>query len=220
MKLLCKIFAALSLCILSLFFASCLSADVIDPESVEPGDYIGLYDETMTPENSCVIMFYFPENEFANFKQINPEFKADQQYFDYKGGFLGISPNWTIFKPCKPGSKYMLTKFKGHCKVGNIVYRWDMDLSIGQQYFVIDVPKKPGIYAYTLDKTYYISGERVAAFAQDGRVYPLAAPNGKASVSLYKYIAKDFAKHYGKTPWYDAFLKTRESIIATNQKAK
>ena len=64
----------------------------------------------MTLEDSCIIILGLPGNKQVTFKQINPELEVDEQTFKYGlFDFSGI----TIFKPCRPGSRWMLTKIKG-----------------------------------------------------------------------------------------------------------
>ena len=89
-----------ALALMSLFASGCAStSNVIHP------DYA-----SMTPEDSCIIILGLPGNKQVTFKQINPELEVDEQTFKYGlFDFSGI----TIFKPCRPGSRWMLTKIKG-----------------------------------------------------------------------------------------------------------
>ena len=215
MKRFCTIFAVCSILLLPLIFSSCASTDWSNVDLLEPGDYIGQYDESMTPENSCVIIFSFTSNDSATFRQINPNFESDIQEFKYDG-FDILGYNWTIFKPCKPGSRYMLTSLKGSDWNGNFNTTWDMDFSPKQQVLVIDIPEKPGIYVYGPDSkgTYFsIWGLKVAQAANSGRAYKFPEPNGNHTKTIYKTVVKEFAKHYAHTPWYDTFIAKREEIL-------
>ncbi|MBP5751756.1 MAG: hypothetical protein J6W60_02700, partial [Treponema sp.] len=127
MKRFCKFFAVCSILLLPLIFSSCASTDWSNVDLLEPGDYIGQYDESMTPENSCVILFFFMDNDYATFRQINSDFPEDIQHFEYKKALF--KPQYTIFKPCKPGSRYMLTDFKGSNYSGNFHTTWEMEFS-------------------------------------------------------------------------------------------
>ncbi|MCR5289235.1 MAG: hypothetical protein K6E51_04510 [Treponema sp.] len=174
------------------------------------------YDESMTPENSCVIYFSFFLNTEAAFRQINPELDVDEQHFEYKKSDFQC---WTVFKPCKPGSRYMLTKLKG--SEGDMSGRfggtiWDMDFDPSQQIFVIDVPKEPGVYCYG-----WIDGLAVARNASKGEVFQVPVPNDmtdwKAKTAV-KRADKAFKKAYGGTPWYDAYLATKDKLLNARSK--
>ncbi len=202
--------AVMALFASAVIFASCESDST---EVFEPGEYVGQYDESMTPENSCVIYFYLEFNYEATFRQINPDLDVDEQHFEADSF---ISWGWVVFKPCKPGSRYMLTKLRG---VGSN-YRWDMDFKPNQQVMVIDVPKEPGVYCYG-----YIDAQNVALCASEGKAYSLCKPDDLDAKSPYiiggtmkdaiKNVNSEFKKLYGQTPWYDAYLEKRKVLLST-----
>ena len=88
------------------------------------GEYVGQYDETMTPENSCVIFFLAGSDLEEVFKQINPNLDVDEQKFTY--GLFSMY-RVSVFKPCKPGSRYMLTKLRGSAHYSFQDVNWDME---------------------------------------------------------------------------------------------
>ncbi len=200
MKVFLKLVGALALT--STLFFSCASTS----GQVKDGKYIGQYDETMTPENSCLVFFRFPGNQISEFKQINTKKDIDTQSFEY--GLFDIF-GMTVFKPCKPGSRYMLTKFQGSSGSGWYHNYWNMELKPCEQYLVIDVPDEPGIYCFDV-----IDGESVAYSASDGKKFEVSEPDtGKHTKNLYKSADGDFKRLYGNTPWYDAFLEKKEQIL-------
>ncbi|MEE3436383.1 MAG: hypothetical protein VZQ47_12600, partial [Treponema sp.] len=67
----------------ALFAALLLANNAFAQKKAAAGSYAGQYDETMTPENSCVIFFTMPGNDAATFKQINPKLGVDEQSFEY-----------------------------------------------------------------------------------------------------------------------------------------
>lgn len=197
----------IAILMLAVIVTSCASTGGSKGE-IQPGEYIGQYDESMTPENSCVIYFSFPGNFEATFKQINPELDIDEQHFDY--GLMELR-NWTVFKPCKPGSRYMLTKLRGSMGGGFVRYNWDMTFKPNQQVLVIDVPKEPGVYCYNI-----IIGEDVARAASLGNVYNPPKPDDpdvKYMTGTVKAADSEFRKLYGQTPWYDAYLAKKDKIL-------
>ncbi|MBR6079436.1 MAG: hypothetical protein IKP60_04665 [Treponema sp.] len=200
MKVFLKLVGALALT--STLFFSCASTS----GQVKDGKYIGQYDETMTPENSCVIFFSFQGNQISEFKQINTKKDIDTQSFEY--GLLNIW-DMTVFKPCKPGSRYMLTKFQGSIGGGWSRDYWDMELKPSEQYLVIDVPNEPGIYCFEI-----IRGDSLAYSISDGKKFEISkADSGKNTKSVYKAADGDFKRLYGNTPWYDAFIEKKEQIL-------
>ena len=200
--------ALVALLVSVIFMTSCETTDnVVMPTG--PGEYIGEYDESMTPENSCVIYFGFMENFNATFKQINPELDIDEQTFSYS--WLG-SRNWTVFKPCKPGSRYMLTHFSGSGSTGVTTQSiWNMNFKPNQQIMVIDVPDEPGVYCYGI-----ILGTDVAQCASEGKVYkvlPGDDPETDYLKTAVKGVDEKFGELYGETPWFDAYLEKRDAIL-------
>ncbi len=200
MKIMVKLFAVVSL--VSIFLTGCASTNV-DGGNVKPGKYVGTYDENMTPENSCLIYFSFPWTETATFKQINPAFESDEQVFKYGFDIYGA----TVFKPVKPGSRYMLTKIKGNDGSNT---RFDMNFSRDQEYFVINVPKKPGVYYLG-----YMRGSSVAINAFYGNASEVNEPNTPTKVNkiALKKMGSAMKKYYKGTPWYDAFIENRDFIM-------
>ena len=189
-------------------------------KAAKNGSYAGQYDESMTPENSCVIFFTMPGNDAATFKQINPKLGVDEQSFEYP---FGDMQSWTIFKSCKPGSRYMITKMKGRM-TGGVVQKgnklfgsdnvWDMDFKPNQQVLVIDVPNEPGVYTYGM-----IFAESVAFAASAGEKFTdVQTPNklvfkGKpCTKQFYKLATKKFQSYYAGTPWMDAYNETAKNI--------
>ena len=188
MKVFLKLVGALALT--STLFFSCASTS----GQVKDGKYIGQYDETMTPENSCVIFFSFQGNQISEFKQINTKKDIDTQSFEY--GLLNIW-DMTVFKPCKPGSRYMLTKFQGSIGGGWSRDYWDMELKPSEQYLVIDVPNEPGIYCFEI-----IRGDSLAIPSATGKnlksVKPTRERIQRVSTKLRTVTSKDFtAIHRG-----------------------
>jgi len=147
MKKLCLTLAGIFF--ISLIFSACSSnKELTKIESKKTGSYVGQYDENMTPENSCVICIRMDRNDQGSvtFKQINPKMEADEQSFKYSKG------DTIIFKPCKPGAKYMVTKAKGsrsYRYYNTTTYKWDFELKPNQQYYVVEAPKKPGLYTFS-----------------------------------------------------------------------
>ena len=47
------------------------------------GEYVGEYDENLTPENSCVIFVCYNYCNNVEFTQINPKCGADKQFFEF-----------------------------------------------------------------------------------------------------------------------------------------
>jgi len=151
MKKLCLTLAGIVLT--SLIFSACSSnKELTKIESKKTGSYVGQYDENMTPENSCVICIRMRHYEAGNvtFKQINPKMEADEQSFHYG------SDEVIIFKPCKPGAKYMVTKAKGGYDDGVMWIGWDFELKPNQQYYVVEAPKKPGLYFFDDDSIFLL----------------------------------------------------------------
>ncbi len=174
------------------------------------GEYVGQYDETMTPENSCVIFFLAGSDLEEVFKQINPNLDVDEQKFTY--GLFSMY-RVSVFKPCKPGSRYMLTKLRGSAHYSFQDVNWDMEFKPNEQYLVIDVPNEPGIYCYSDPKMGWLGGEILARRISNGKAYELPAPDtGKYTKAVYKQAAKQFKKLYSGTPWYDAFLEKQKTI--------
>lgn len=181
----------------------------------EAGEYVGQYDESMTPENSCVIIFPCGDSELS-FKQINPQLDIDEQHFSFS--FFDIY-KMVIFKPCKPGSRYMLTKQKGSHKAGNTSIVWDFDFKPNQQYMVIDVPSEPGIYIYSHPKYYYLCGfpfaDKVDRSSRKGKKFDYTVPEpnqGTNTKQAYKYAKKSFKNLYFGTPWYEAFIELEKKL--------
>lgn len=196
-----KIFALAAIIVASCFMTATAK------KSTEPivGEYVGQYNEKMTPENSCVIFLLIPGTSHAEFKQINPKRDVDTQSFEYEA--LDMY-QITVFKPCKPGSKYMLTEFSGTMGGGFKRTYWDMEFEAIQQYMVIDVPNEPGIYCYES-----IPGVDIASYAHDNKVYPTPLPNNsKYNKTFYKTCKDKFQKKYGSTPWWNAYKEKMNTI--------
>ena len=110
--------------------------------STKAGSSVGQYDE-----NSCIICFHlWGKGEFT-FKQIDPAKGADEQMVTPKNKLV-------VFLPCKPGSKYLLTKINGYVTTGSVAAKTcfnhiiDIEMGVNEQYYIIDVPEKPGFYYY------------------------------------------------------------------------
>ncbi len=172
--------------------------------------YVGQYDEKMTPENSVVIFFAFPGTEHAIFKQINPKFPVDEQEFKYD---LLEAASFTIFKPVKPGSRYMITKMKGTMGDGFQRSYWNMDFKPNQQVLVLDIPTEPGVYCFG-----NVWGESVAVCAQKGEAYRLQKVDqwywGKKwyTPKVYKQCLKKFKARYDGTPWVAAYEEKMKNL--------
>lgn len=140
-----------------LVITSCSSSkEVVKIENQKNGSYVGQYDEKMTPDNSVVICIKMNDMDRGSvtFKQINPKFEPDEQTYTYSGG------DTIIFKPCKPGAKYMVTKTKGkriYYMASKIVYEWDVELRPNQQYYTVEAPKKPGLYFFDDDSLFLLA---------------------------------------------------------------
>lgn len=154
-----------SLLLSSYIFISCASnKELVKIENSKKGLYVGQYDENMTPDNSVVICIKMSKQDSGTvvFKQINPKYEAEELTFTYRDG------ESIIFKPCKPGAKYMVTKAAGNrmydTGLGYTVYKWDFELKPNEQYYTVEAPQKPGVYcfyddglfnlAFFLDKRY------------------------------------------------------------------
>lgn len=172
--------------------------------------YVGQYDEKMTPENSVVIFFAFPGTEYAIFKQINPKFPVDEQEFKYD---LLDASSVTIFKPVKPGSRYMITKMKGTIGGGFQRSYWDMDFKPNQQVLVLDIPTEPGVYCFG-----NIFGKSVASCAQKGETYRLQKidqcywEKKWYTPKFYKQCLKKFKACYDGTPWVAAYEEKMKNL--------
>lgn len=189
--------------LMATMFMSCVSLKIeeVDWESLEPGEYAGKYNESLTPENSCIICFTMPMATYAEFKQINPKLDPDVQVFKYP---LKDTQSVTIFKPCKPGSRYMLTKFNGIENGGISETDWFIELKPSEQYFVIDVPNEPGIYHYGM-----FLGRDVLMNITKKKTVEINKPNSFEDNGLaFRYFAKDFGRFYGQTPWVNAYIET------------
>lgn len=181
--------------------------------SSKVSEYIGEYDETMTPENSCVIFMCFNYCDILEFTQINPKCGVDKQTFECKG-----LNNFIVFKPCKPGAKYMITKMKGNSIGGLVKYFWDMEFKPNQQVFVLDVPDKPGLYCMQ-----YADGEVVASCAEAGKTFEPIEPkllHETWGALVWKRGEKFFKKKYAGTPWMDEFIKRRDEAFAAEAEKK
>ncbi|MBR5645301.1 MAG: hypothetical protein IKX23_01515 [Treponema sp.] len=110
--------------------------------STKVGSNITLYDE-----NSCVICFHLWGSGEFTFKQIDSARGVDEQIIEPKNKMV-------IFLPCKPGSKYLLTKIKGQVVTGSVAMKncitneIDIEMGVNEQFYIIDVPEKPGFYYY------------------------------------------------------------------------
>lgn len=190
--------------VLSLFASGCASAS-----AVSHPDYA-----SMSPEDSCIIILGFPGNKQVTFKQINPELEVDEQTFKYGlFDFCGI----TIFKPCRPGSRWMLTKIKGE-QLENAIsgskIKWDFDMNPNQQFVVIDVPQKPGIYVYA-DK--FFDAQHAVYSCSSGTVMEIPSPDkGDYAKKVYKKAEKDFLKMYAGTLWEKAFKEKKAFVCGEN----
>ena len=175
-----------------------------------PKSYIGQYDESMTPENSCVIFFFFTGTQHAKFKQINPKCGVDEQSFDFPLPENQIGA--MVFKPCKPGARYMLTYIEGTIGDGYTRSYWKGELSFNNRVMVIDVPNEPGIYSFG-----QVWGKDVVIAEHEGRVYDMHEPDSsKYNKKAYKIGLKMFKALYEGTPWYDAYVEKMNTIQNTN----
>lgn len=181
--------AVLALC----FITSCASTSSVEGKY---GEYVGEYDASMTPENSCMIFIAITGTTEIEYKQINPKFDAETVSFSLKP-FIGAK---MIFKPCKPGSRYMVTKTKGMVHYSFQDVSWDLEFNPNQQYFVLDVPEKPGVYFFGWNY-----GDFVARTIAHGKVYTVERTEEKYYKNIYGAFKNDMKKKYQGTPWLDAF---------------
>ena len=171
--------------------------------------YVGHYDESMTPENSCVIFFYFTGTQKSTFRQINPRCDIDEQTFDFN--LMENQMGTVIFKPCKPGSRYMLTYIKGTISDSRTRTYWEGSLSFNNRAMVIDVPKEPGIYCFGQPW-----GKDVVEAENAGIPYDMHEPDSsKYNKRAYKIGFKMFKQLYEGTPWLDAYIEKMNTIENT-----
>lgn len=102
-------------------------------------------------------------NDIMKFKQIDKKYPADEQ----DGIKLSLTDNsgFWLSTPVEPGSTYMISYMKGSVQGGMTtgpesfggqmrqVTRfntnvWDQEFSENMQYFVIKIPKEPGLYCF------------------------------------------------------------------------
>ena len=115
-----------------------------------------------TPNDSVVFYGFIPMNDVIKFKQIDKKYRSDEQD-GIKITFNDLSGFW-LSTPVEPGSTYMISYMKGSVPGGtqqtmnyngrwsttttHETYVWDHEFTEDRQYFVVKIPKKPGLYCF------------------------------------------------------------------------
>lgn len=116
-----------------------------------------------TPKDSVVFYGFLPMNDVVKFKQIDKKYSSNEQ--DGIKLSLTDSSGFWLSTPVEPGSTYMISYMKGSVPGGSptevksfagqqrqvttfITYVWDQEFSEDMQYFVIKIPKEPGLYCF------------------------------------------------------------------------
>lgn len=183
-----------------------------------------------TPEDSVVFYGFLPMNDVVKFKQIDERYPSDEQ--DGIKLSLMDSTGFWVSTPVKPGSTYMISYIKGSVQGGTTTntsvsyigttptynttttfndYVWDYELS--EEYFVIKIPEKPGLYCFG-----QYTGREIMFAAQAGNPTEIFDQNnihekwGKNGNKVVINGLTQVSKAYKGTEWEAAALKEMEKF--------
>lgn len=175
-----------------------------------------------TPKDSVVFYGFLPMNDVVKFKQIDKKYPADEQ--DGIKLSLTDSSGFWLSTPVEPGSTYMISYMKGSVQGGTTTesfggkqalkfntYVWDQEFSEDMQYFVIKIPKKPGLYCFGQYR-----GNEIMANAQAGNPTEIFDQNnikekwGKNGNQIIVNGLTQLIKAYKGTEWETIALEEIE----------
>lgn len=175
-----------------------------------------------TPKDSVVFYGFLPMNDVVKFKQIDKKYPADEQ--DGIKLSLTDSSGFWLSTPVEPGSTYMISYMKGSVQGGTTsesfggkqalkfnTYVWDQGFSEDMQYFVIKIPKKPGLYCFGQYR-----GNEIMANAQAGNPTEIFDQNnikekwGKNGNQIIVNGLTQLIKAYKGTEWETLALEEIE----------
>lgn len=179
MKINCsKIVSVLAATILLSSLTGCVSLPDFSEKQIEK-----FQNAQGTPKDSVVFYGFLPMNDEVKFKQIDKKYPSDEQ--DGIKLSLTDSSGFWLSTPVVPGSTYMISYMKGSVQGGmstststnmitpNLTQQtttttfetnvWDQEFTEDMQYFVIKIPKEPGLYCFG-----QYMGREIMANAQAG----------------------------------------------------
>lgn len=175
-----------------------------------------------TPKDSVVFYGFLPMNDVVKFKQIDKKYPSDEQ--DGIKLSLTDSSGFWLSTPVEPGSTYMISYMKGSVQGGTATesfggkqalkfntYVWDQEFSEDMQYFVIKIPKKPGLYCFGQYR-----GNEIMANAQAGNPTEIFDQNnikekwGKNGNQIIVNGLTQLIKAYKGTEWETIALEEIE----------
>lgn len=171
-----------------------------------------------SPKDSVVFYGFLPMNYVVKFKQIDKKYPSDEQ--DGIELALTDSSGFWLSTPVKPGSTYMISYMRGSVigsttQVGSRVtfndYVWDQEFTEDMQYFVIHIPKEPGLYCFGM-----YTGREIMNNAQNGNPTQIFDQNnitekwGPEGNQITVNGLNQTIKAYKGTEWETAALKELE----------
>lgn len=180
-----------------------------------------------TPKDSVVFYGFLPMNDVVKFKQIDKKYPSDEQ--DGIKLSLKDSSGFWLSTPVEPDSTYMISYMKGSVQGGTTTeikphggqqqalvtkfntHVWDQEFSEDMQYFVIKIPKEPGLYCFGL-----YSGREIMTNAQAGNQTQIFDQNnikerwGKNGNQIIVSGLSQLIKAYKGTEWETLALEEIE----------